>query len=70
MKLLSYKFKFFVPFGSGEYRTVYELTILKTWFCGLFKKEVKSDYSISMFGDIRDYESHWDNLIKTGKKLK
>ena len=69
MKLLSYKFKMIVPFGNGEYKTVYELTILKSYFFGLIKKEVKMDYSISMFESIKNYELHWDNLILNGAKL-
>jgi hypothetical protein len=58
-----------VPFGDGEHRTVYELTILKSYFFGLIKKEVKMDYNVSMFGSIKEYEAHWDNLILTGAAL-
>lgn len=68
-KLLSYKFKIVVPFGNGEYRTVYELTILKIRLFGLIKKRVVMDYNISMFEDIKDYKSHWNNLIKTGQTI-
>jgi hypothetical protein len=69
MKLLSYKFKMFVPFGDGEFRTVYELRILKTYFFGLFKKEIVMDYNISMFGNTKAHTDHWDNLISTGEPL-
>jgi len=69
MKLLSYKFKLVVPFGNGEHRTVYELTILKSRLFGLIKKRVVIDYNISMFEDIQDYKLHWNNLIKTGQRI-
>lgn len=69
MKLLSYKFKMIVPFGNGEYKTVYELTVLKKCFLGLFQKELKMDYDISMFQSIKTHEEHWDNLIASGAKL-
>jgi len=55
-----------IPFGDGEYETVYELTIMKSYLFGLIKKKVIIDYRISFFGNINDYESHWDNLIQNG----
>lgn len=69
MKLVSYKFKMIVPFGYGEYRTVYELTITKSILFGIIKKEVKMDYNITMFGSIKAHEEHWDNLIASGQHL-
>jgi hypothetical protein len=68
-KLLSYKYLMLVPFGDGEYKTVYKLTILKISFFGLFRKKVKMNYQISMFGSISEHEKHWDNLIESGQAL-
>jgi len=68
--LLNYEFKMFVPFGLGEYKTIYVLTLLKTYFFGLIKKTVKFDYTISMFGTIQDYKDNWDELIKNKKSFK
>lgn len=70
MKLLSYEFKMILPFGDGEYKTIYELTVLKSLWFGLIKKEVKMNYEISMFGSISEYEKHWDELIKSGANLR
>lgn len=64
--LLKYKFIMMRPFGDGEYETIYELTLLKSSFFGLFKREVTMDYTISMFGNIGQYEKHWDEMIKNG----
>jgi hypothetical protein len=69
MKLLGYEFKMILPFGDGEHKTIYELTVLKSSWFGFIKKEVKMNYEISMFGNISDYEKHWDGLIESGAKL-
>jgi hypothetical protein len=66
MKLLKYEFKTIFPFGDGEYKTIYDLTILKSKFFGLYKTEVNIEYEISMFGNISDYEIYWDELIMNG----
>ncbi len=68
-KLLAYTFLMVVPFGDGEYKTVYKLTILKTYFFGLIKKEITINYEISMFESIAEHKKHWHNLIKTSKRL-
>jgi hypothetical protein len=68
-KLKSYEFLFICPVKGGEHKTVYELTILKTSFFGLIKKEVKMRYDISMFADIKEYESHWNELIKSKSEI-
>lgn len=68
-QLLKYKFLMIVPFGDGEYKTIYELTILKTSFLGLLKKEFKMQYEISMFGSLKEYEKHWDSLIESGNPI-
>ncbi len=70
MKLFCYEFKAVIPFGDGEYKTIYELTLLETRLFGLIKRVVKSNYEISMFGSIEKHEKHWDSLIASGAKLK
>jgi hypothetical protein len=58
-----------VPFGDGEYKTVYELTILKTSFFGLLKKQYTINYEITMFANVEVYIKHWDSLIKSKQPL-
>lgn len=66
--LLSYNSVAVIPFGDGEYKYVYELTMLKSFF-GFFKREVKCNYEISMFENVKDYHKHWDSLIESKKLL-
>ena len=66
--LVSYKFLGVVPFGDGEYKYIYELKILESFF-GLFKREVKYNYEISMFGNRKNYHKLWDSLIECKKPL-
>lgn len=62
-KLLSYKWLFFIPFGAGEYKTVYELTYEKTFFFW-FKSIVTEQVSLSMFQDREEFKAKLDKLIK------
>jgi hypothetical protein len=50
-------------FGDGEWEQKVNLFIKKTYFFGLFKKEVKCVYTITMFQDLRSHYEHWDNMI-------
>ena len=63
MKLLAYKFIKFVPFGDGEYYSSYQLTVLKSSFFGLRKKEQVLEVRISMFVALRELEEKWDKII-------
>lgn len=68
--LLSYQYKMLVPFGFGEYQTVYELTLLKTTFWGLIKSIKKVYYNVSMFRSISEFERYLNKLIRQRKNLK
>jgi len=66
--LVSYKFLGVVPFGDGEYKYIYELKILESFF-GFFKREVKYNYKISMSANRNEYHKLWDSLIECKKPL-
>lgn len=63
MKLLAYKFINFVPFGDGEYYSSYHLTVLKSSFFGLRKKEQVIEVRVSMFASLKQLEEKWDEII-------
>lgn len=69
MRLLKYKYKGLVPFGDGEYKTVYELTLVKSYLFGLIKRQFQITYEISMFGSISKYEKYWDEVIDAGGRV-
>jgi hypothetical protein len=68
-KLLSYKHNGVFPFGDGEYYTSFELTLLKTSWFGLVKKEIKVPQNLSMFCDVVKMRENWDRLIETGEPI-
>lgn len=51
-------------FFGDSYEFPYELTILKTSFFGIIKKEEKIRYNISMFQNIKEHTDHWDKMIE------
>jgi hypothetical protein len=61
--LLDYEYRGIIPFGDGEYYTLYKLTLLKRSLFGLIKKEVTLDYEVNMFQSIYQHEKHWDQMI-------
>lgn len=69
-KLVSYRYKAFVPFGDGEYKIVYEMTIAKSYFFGLFKKTYCIDYALPMHASIGAHIAHWDFLVSSGAEVK
>lgn len=68
-KLLKYEYRMVRTFGDGDYETIYDLTIEKSVLFGLFRWEAQMTYTISMFGNIGSYTRHWDEMIKSGKRL-
>jgi hypothetical protein len=56
-------------FFGDSWEFQYELTIEHTYFFGWCKKIIKSNYTISMFQDLKTFHDHWDNLIATKKPL-
>lgn len=70
MKILkSYKWINVFTYGDGEYKNVYELTIEKYSFFGLFKKEIKVRYDVPFGHSLYDLEKKWNELIKTKEEL-
>jgi len=70
MKLIKYNLGVTRFFGDGEYETIYELTLLHVWFFNIIREQKKVTYRISMFQSIKEHTDHWDELIRTGAKIK
>jgi len=62
MILLSYKYDNINFFGDS-YENIYILTVQKSYFFGLIKREFKIKQSISMFSSISKHEDLWNRMI-------
>jgi hypothetical protein len=68
-KLLAYEFVMHVPFGDAAFQSCYKLTILQSSWFGLIKRVKEIRYTIPYTHSVKNYLTHWDELIKTQKPL-
>ncbi len=70
MVLKSYKINPPFFFGDGEYANTAVLIFEKSYFFGLFKREIKYEHQISMFDSISQQSKRWDKLIANKTPIK
>lgn len=66
---------YLIRYESPEYHvladyTIYYLHTETIWFWGLFKTHNKIEYKIYEHQNFKSFFDHWDELIKSKKKLK
>lgn len=67
MKLQSFKFKSFVPFGDGEFYMIYEGVQIKRFLW--FKYLVKVEFRFSMYCSIAQCEAYLTSKLYEKSKI-
>ncbi len=70
MVLKSYKINPPFFFSDGEYANTAVLIFEKSYFFGLFKREIEYEFQISMLESISNQRKHWDKLIANKTPIK